>query len=1709
MKIECLRTKIRNKIEGEPGKEYIKLKELADDLSSKGQEAAAQLLRYLNLGDLCIQIVTYEEPQNGIKITGKAEFFNIQQSITLIGQIDSQGNVFFRLDGSPLGEWNFLNLFPVDKYPKGIPGYISTDSKEIFLSLKESFFEELVTKNPKFTVSTCEDKVNDLKMCLNFASDLDITEGPLSTIKDILGKIADLQDMLELRGTIEFGDENVTSGEYEPYEIPKICLTADIPSLKFGKISLEDMQLKLQTVLDDMKSSIEIGGTVKIGGKIAVPLSAPLLQGNNVWTFSSFLDRNLPQVGLAELEEFIDCGEGNFALPEQIENLKNFELTGLSIGVNPSDFSIDFIKVEVSIPDEWNIDIKDFVIKDIKAEWTFYWPESGQSGEKPPIEGRITGAIGFKVNEKSVNLIIEAEAPDFAIKAKLNLPDSEEIDFNDILNHFVGSGVDYLSEMSINRFDLTIPEKNQYSIYTETDCKLDILSLDNFKVTLEGMNLLINYDASLLSGKGLSGKVVAQFKINEILFFVSAEKPESGGNWIFSLSMADGQEVDLKSIIEFFVPTELPDFLDDIKVTDMLIPIDKASGKYSFQTQFEWDLQGTLDIPIKVNAAIKLAYENKILSGYVKGDFIWRNLKLTVRYKFSPDDEDTFIFSIKFKGQQELKAELTKEVIEGKPEKLLKFQLSSLKLGDAIDYLLGLAVPGRQVKLQSPWDALNEKCLENVFLKVYLETKKVSIGYERTIDLKFVRIDSIELIYERKGSVDIKIEGNFLGQEYTKENPLKWDIVNDSPPSVPGKGSKLLDLKYIGLGQHVSLANAGELTDIKKIITALEKYMVPVQDGNKNPLGPGSPITGLKFDSASDILFGLDLTVMKAVSLSAIFNDPNMYGLLVTLAGKNAGSFSGLRFELLYKKVTDDIGVFKTELRLPDQLRQLDFGGVSITIPVIKVDIYTNGNFKIDLGFPYNLDFSDSFCIQALPFIGFGGFYYSQLTGATSVTVPKIINGEFDPVIEAGIGLSIGYGKTFQKGAFSGGVYITVVGIVEGILAWFNPYDESIGKALYYRVEGAIGICGKLYGCVDFSVIKVEVCVEIKAVVCFIIESHKPIVVALKLQVSVKAKVKIFFVKVRFSFELTMDMSFTIGEESTPPWKLEPAPSSLDVRQMRVPEFLAAGYLGKPLAEEVSLDWKPVEIFDPKEVDVRLLPAFTVRPGSDPKVYISLMLLVDNSIDPGAFGYKDILRATADHCSTAATVNEVPFNCLVQGVLGWSIYALTKRKKEDYIDIDELRILHDQLSSIDTKVNGFSYSNLVEFLRMNYNFRISGIPSNVKEASDTSGTVFPMIPELSYKRDSIITDFKDYNKVNQNYLEEISAYFKQLMVDYEETIAKDPFEQEQKFFKQSEAEIDDESIATIVFRDYFLMMAKLAVQAAIDLLESFSYEIENDKSLSSIAGEFYVTSGSIAVVNQTVPLKTGVTIEISGIKYEIKAGDTLGKIASHFGLLDSSGNPDVSKLMEDNTKKPLLQHGADLTTGPFVYTVSQGDTLDFIAAFLYARTGVYCADETFYSDLAWYEQAIVNLNPKVYFDTLSSNTDINVPFKFLDSNATVNYKTREGDTLELIALYYLFQQTRTSVLEELKEKIRSWNKINFTNLKLGTPLKIETLTYRVRPGDTFSSIAALFNMDVKDLAKANSEADKLLLPLSVLDTPLSHCRKLQCWRGYHPLMFYG
>ena len=80
-----------------------------------------------------------------------------------------------------------------------------------------------------------------------------------------------------------------------------------------------------------------------------------------------------------------------------------------------------------------------------------------------------------------------------------------------------------------------------------------------------------------------------------------------------------------------------------------------------------------------------------------------------------------------------------------------------------------------------------------------------------------------------------------------------------------------------------------------------------------------------------------------------IFNDPALYGLEVTC---DEGLFTGFKFEILYQKLGPHLGVYYASVTIPEQYRQINLGAAALTLPTFKIWIYTNGDFKVSVGWP-------------------------------------------------------------------------------------------------------------------------------------------------------------------------------------------------------------------------------------------------------------------------------------------------------------------------------------------------------------------------------------------------------------------------------------------------------------------------------------------------------------------------------------------------------------------------------------------------------------------------------------------------------------------------------------------------------------------------------------------------------------------------------------
>jgi LysM repeat protein len=1164
----------------------------------------------------------------------------------------------------------------------------------------------------------------------------------------------------------------------------------------------------------------------------------------------------------------------------------------------------------------------------------------------PDVSARLFGR--FQIAE-NFSYDVTVLLPQVELSGEL-APDSE-IDVSKLVNFFarplVGEVADIQTGLSVRQLDFWAAPRQSSFTFAATVLNDWRLELPLFTLAVPTVSADVSY-----GDNAFAVVFSTSLLLDDAQFDVSATHEKDAG-WVFTLEMPPGSKLELFPILRRFFnvsPWSPPDTDGaSLAIQDVFVQVDSKTGAYEVRGEavLFWDLD-LLGETLKARAYLKVkrtpgksllpraagrlllpaeAETAEATTATFGGELALGRFQVAVEYQYVTRDQTTLTFTFRFDAF-ELTAVLTEgeDKKTGEKQRLLTASLGDLSLGRIIESLVALVDPNLHFQLEPPWDFLNEINLKNLQLKVNLTTKAVEIAYKVDREFVIAYLDTIGLSYaprsDGKRSVNIAITGRFLDQTYDDANPLGWDLLNEPAPTPPGKGSTLLDVRYLGLGQNVGFRKPRSFTSVRSVIEALESDFKEVPEGG-NPLDSLAP---LKFTGDGRWLIGADLTVMETVSLSGVFADPELYGIRIGLAGERAKALAGLEFEILYRKVTDTIGVYQIELKLPNALRQLEFGALSITLPVIYVEIYTNGNFRVDLGFPRGGDFSRSFSLQFFPFVGFGGFYFALLNGATSTRVPRITNGAFSPVIEFGVGLKVGLGKTVDKGVLKAGATLTVQAIIEGVIGWFNPTDRSAPKAEYFWIQGTAAVAGELYGVVDFVVIKAEVHVLARATAQLTIEAYKPTIVALELHVEASASVTILFIRVHFSFEITLDLSFTIGEERQTPWLVDrtaPPPAGL-LRQARGryrPRAHSAAGLLRALRAAAPADewnWTPGNVFaERRRLLLSVMPSLTaaLRDGA-PEVEVVMALWVPGSIPAAARTAREAAQVRM------AAPEEAPFNALLDGVLRWALRALVRDDRAS-ITAAELDAIGTYLSDPSQQRAAYTYDHLRTFLGKNYEVAIgtplgptgvrllaahgerwgrwskwaggahvpsvsdvlgergpAGLVGFTREAGgaaalrhdaaalaalgatgpEDSGTVFPMVPELVMTPDGRTpVDFSTHQQVSPKYQRLLDETFAALRIDATEDVARDPLRREDD--PPSAAGASEESLATFIFRDYFALLGKGVVEQAAQLLRRYPHRPGPYDTLESIAESY----------------------DPAHFVYRTRAGDTVARVAATFG----------------------------------------------------------------------------------------------------------------------------------------------------------------------------------------------------------------------------------
>lgn len=700
----------------------------------------------------------------------------------------------------------------------------------------------------------------------------------------------------------------------------------------------------------------------------------------------------------------------------------------------------------------------------------------------------------------------------------------------------------------------------------------------------------------------------------------------------------------------------------------------------------------------------------------------------------------------------------------------------------------------------------------------------------------------------------------------------------------------VLDLKFLGLGQRVSIDIPTD-ADVKKTIEIMKAKFSKVD--------PGSLPIDVRFNATRQWLIGLEFKALDFLRISAVFEDPRLYGLLIQL-DSGAGQWGNLSLNINYEKVNNTTGLYRGVLTLPDHFRRIDMGTCLLTLPIIGVDIYTNGDFKVDLGFPAGLDFSRSFQLEAFPYKGSGGFYFGKSGSGVLADTQFSDCAPIRTVTEFGLGLELGIGKSFEKGILRAGVSATIQGLLEGALA-------KGAAAECYRVKGIVGVSGELYGEVDLTILSAAVKAAIQAKAEGILESAGPRPLNFTVDISASGEIRIGFGRfkktISKSFNKSVEFDYELGKRSSL--------LSLPVNDM-----------------EVDLGWNPLfPSGDKKLLKLYFTPQLTVGDSESGRVAkYTAMTYIDCPFDPSE--------------SSHMTAVETSFKRLLIGIFLWTMQAYKSPTKsldnEEEVKRQNIgsKDLSDILSTLknDAKKR-FNYRDSIScFLKQYFQIELYHFDAQNDNTGSTipSLAFFSMLPDFNMvvnqhhsSTPGRITELRNvqFSDYGRSYSVANLGNIKKIINHYSVKYLNE-VELEYEHSTQNGFALQDVScMATGCIIDCFLMMVNEMLHEGIEIIDKLTdrenseinigilvdednlFSPERIQRLSSMVSRFmlfglrYPKKATLAVPEDTpfLPL-----YELTGQQFDvpnIQSGDILNITLSNTGtipivFIDSvSGNP--------------------------------------------------------------------------------------------------------------------------------------------------------------------------------------------------------------------------
>ncbi|MFT5264257.1 MAG: hypothetical protein ACI8YQ_003003 [Polaribacter sp.] len=663
------------------------------------------------------------------------------------------------------------------------------------------------------------------------------------------------------------------------------------------------------TVANDTSSPFgKFGGNVNTGVNFDIFVSYPV--SANTWLFQVEFTKQY------NLSNFLSLAGGEdivSQLPSPLNAFADLAPQKIDLAYNTKTQSVDYVAIKVGTsPDNvWEI-LPGLQMKDLLIKCLVQNP--GDATNRITIF-TIDGTFLIGKGDDIGTFVTEVQVPKLAATVVL---EDGKVALGDLLTIFWSDvTIDLKSYISV--FNLSIETATQnFLLNTRIDTDWTFITFGTTSLTMTGLTLDINYT----NGTTL-GSILGTFQIgsetDNIDLNISAAYPATEQGWVFK-AVTDGS-IDIGEIISTFfsdigvplpkwvaTPGGVPLIVKDIDFTANVPPSDGTlKNSYEVKGTASWGIKyESFEALVSATSDIVYAYDEKtvkmVTSGQILGDIDFLGLKFQIGYIFGTSgDKELYVQWNGLKGSYS----------ETTTEKVFKLSIVDQTLGGLItDFMQPIQ---KSFSLGAPWNVLNEIDLNGLDFK-YTTSKadgstKMELSWPLNLDLGFLTLKNITLTKDSTG-VFLGFEGSFLGMTIEAGNPDTEQLAGKGSdvtkmPESPGLGSQFFDLQYLGLGQHVALYPTKNLNSVEEATNALINVFgdPPPPVGGKEvfPIGPKPSTPGksvLIFNEESNWLIGTKFTVVKAIDISIIFNDPNLYGLLISVSDKFQ-YFKGLKFEIL------------------------------------------------------------------------------------------------------------------------------------------------------------------------------------------------------------------------------------------------------------------------------------------------------------------------------------------------------------------------------------------------------------------------------------------------------------------------------------------------------------------------------------------------------------------------------------------------------------------------------------------------------------------------------------------------------------------------------------------------------------------------------------------------------------------------------------------